>query len=307
VDSPIKIISPAMQAVWQKILTIKKTEIPILLTGESGVGKSLLARVIHQQSARAEYPFIALDTAVLPESLFESEVFGYERGAFTGATGRKPGILEQSHQGTLFLDEIGNLSLASQAKLLQVLQEKRFRRLGGQNFIELDFRLISATNQDLPTRISLKAFREDLYYRINGLTLQIPPLRQRREDIVLLAGHFLAQWNQRYQKQLAFSNAAWKLLQNYPWPGNIREMQSLIERLVITSPATTIQPEDFPLSFQQQALLQAPAQGEIMPLTEMEQAYILQVLKAVGGNKQAASRVLGISLNKLKRKLKVKL
>lgn len=288
-----------------KIQTFQNAEIPILLTGETGVGKSWLARMIHAQSHRAKQAFIVLDVAVFAETLVESELFGYERGAFTGALCRKVGILEQSQGGTLFLDEIGNLALASQTKLLQVLQEKQFRRIGGQDFIDLDFRLISATNQDLPARVSQQTFREDLYYRINGLTLQIPPLRQRRGELVTLAAHFLTVANQKYQKQLIFSKAAWTLLQDYPWPGNIRELESVIESLVIMTSGATIQADDFPLKLQQEALLEAPARGEIKALAEMERAYILQVLKAVGGHKREACQALGISLNTLKKRLKM--
>jgi DNA-binding NtrC family response regulator len=226
--------SPAMQSVSRQLQRVAATETTVLLLGESGTGKELFARAIHHVSHRRDQPFIALNCAAIPESLVENELFGHERGAFTGAGNRKVGKIELAQRGTLFLDEIGELPLASQAKLLRVLEERRFERVGGTQSIEVDVRIVVATNRDLAARIREKLFREDLYFRISAVPLTIPPLRDRGDDIDILADHFLEKFSRELGKPLlALSHDARRRLRDYSWPGNVRELQNALERAVI--------------------------------------------------------------------------
>jgi DNA-binding NtrC family response regulator len=226
--------SAALQTVSQQLQKVATTEATVLLLGESGTGKELFARAIHHVSNRREQPFVALNCAAIPESLVENELFGHERGAFTGAGNRKVGKIELAQRGTLFLDEIGELPLASQAKLLRVLEERRFERVGGTQSIEVDVRVVVATNRDLAARIREKLFREDLYFRISAVPLTIPPLRDRGDDIDILADHFLEKFSRELGKPpLTLSVAARRRLHDYSWPGNVRELQNALERAVI--------------------------------------------------------------------------
>ena len=288
----------------------------ILILGESGTGKGVLARAIHYASPRANMPLLELNCAALPENLMESELFGFEPGAFTDARRRKEGLLERAHSGTLFLDEIGNMAAAVQAKLLRVLEEGTFMRLGGTRTITIDVRLIAATNTELKEAVAKGQFREDLYYRLNVVPLLIPPLRERREDILPLALEMIQHFNQELHKSFTgFSPAAAELLQNYPWQGNIRELKNVIERTMILAPDgdidATFLPEEIceyhppaPAGTVESAY-DDPANGDgYVSLRQYEDDYIQRVLIATGNNKTHASRVLGIHPTSLLRRLK---
>ena len=251
--------SAAMQAVSQQLQKVAATEATVLLLGESGTGKELFARAIHHLSPRRDQPFIALNCAAIPESLLENELFGHERGAFTGAGNRKAGKIELAQRGTLFLDEIGELPLASQAKLLRVLEERRFERVGGTQSIDVDVRIVVATNRDLAARIREKLFREDLYFRVAAVPITIPPLRERGDDLFLLAAHFLEKFSREFGKPpLTLSTGARRRLRDYSWPGNVRELQNALERAAILSDHAEISAELLPS-------LAAPIQSSSVP------------------------------------------
>jgi two-component system response regulator AtoC len=286
----------------------------ILIQGESGTGKGVLARAIHYASPRAAQPMLELNCAALPDTLLESELFGYEPGAFTDARRRKEGLLERAHGGTLFLDEIGNMSASVQAKLLRVLEEGTFMRLGGTRLIKVNVRLIAATNMNLKEAVARGQFREDLYYRLNVVPLFIPPLRERREDIVPLALEMLQHFNRELNKKFTgFTPAAADLLQQYSWPGNIRELKNVIERTMILAPEGDIDAGYLPEEIREHPLEvknEAEA-GEIagnghrfVSLRQMEDDYIEQVLAATGHNKTQACRILGIHPTSLLRRQK---
>jgi len=287
----------------------------ILLQGESGTGKGVFARAIHYASPRASMPLLELNCAALPDTLLESELFGYEAGAFTDARRRKEGLLERAHGGTLFLDEIGNMSLSVQAKLLRVLEEGTFIRLGGTRVIKVDVRLIAATNLNLKEAVGSGQFREDLYYRLNVVPLFLAPLRERREDILPLALEMMQQFNLELKKKFTgLTPAAAELMRNYSWPGNIRELKNVIERTMILAPEGDIDagslPEEIRTSSRQVSEplpVPAPAPGNGQPLItlrELEASYIDQVLVATGNNKTQAAHILGIHPTSLLRRLK---
>src|SRR6476620_1762402 len=239
--------SEAMLAVFKLIETVAKTSSTILLTGESGTGKGLVAQAIHFHSLRREKPMVSLNCGALPETLLESELFGHMRGSFTGADTNKKGLLEVAEHGTIFLDEIGEMSAVMQVKLLRVLQERRFRRVGGLEELQADIRVIAATNQDLTRLVAEGRFREDLFYRINVIPIHLPPLRDRREDVPLLAEHFLAKYSGQMEKLVnTISRPAMDLLQKHEWPGNIRELENVIERAVALEGTPSVQPESLP-------------------------------------------------------------
>ncbi|HPW16551.1 MAG TPA: sigma-54 dependent transcriptional regulator, partial [Nitrospira sp.] len=240
--------SPAMQEIYAKIEQVADSRTTVLVTGESGTGKELVAKAIHYNSARRERPFVALNCAALPETLIESELFGHEKGSFTDATARRVGQFELAHTGTLFLDEIGDLSAATQAKLLRVLQEREFTRVGGVQSIKVDVRIVAATNKNLDEMVRKNQFREDLYYRINVIALYLPPLRERGEDIALLAKHFLAKRIEEEKRPpQEFTKGSLELISHYPWPGNVREMENIIEQAFIWSKGSdVITPEHLP-------------------------------------------------------------
>ena len=297
--------SPRMKEIWRLLTRVAPTDATVLLLGESGTGKELAARAIHRASPRSRRPFVAINCATLSETLLESELFGHERGAFTGAVERKTGKLEAADSGTLFLDEVGELPPPLQAKLLRVLQEREFERLGSTRTIQVDVRVIAATNRDLEKAIHEGGFRDDLYYRLNVISLTLPPLRDRREDVPLLASHFAATFSRKLGRQVAgFTPEARACLLRYPWPGNIRELANAIERAVVLGQEDLIQPEDLP-----EAVLEAaPAIGRKAPmakyhdaLNEWKKRLILTAIEQAGGNVTRAAETLGLHPNYLHR------
>jgi two-component system response regulator AtoC len=278
----------------------------ILIQGDSGTGKELVARGLHYESPRRDFPFMEVNCAAITETLFESEVFGHEKGAFTDAKAAKKGLMELADRGTLFLDEVSEMSPNSQAKFLRVLQERVFRRVGGTRDIRVDLRVITATNRPLETRVKEGLFREDLFYRLNVIPIHIPPLRERREDVIPLARHFLTESNVRSHKSIkGFTPETERLMLTYPWPGNVRELRNLIERLVILGASDHIEPQHLPLQFAAQAVELPRQEGpqEFRTLAEVERAYINQVMQRVEANKSKAAKLLGISRQTLRKKL----
>lgn len=296
---------PKMQEVIDLIKLVAPTDSTVLLTGESGTGKEMAAMEIHRLSKRAEQPFIAVNCAALAENLLESELFGYEKGAFTGASARKTGFFEMAHQGTLFLDEIGEISPVVQVKLLRVLQERNFTRVGGTSLVSVDVRVIAATNRNLPAAVAAQSFREDLYYRLNVFPVHIPPLRERREDIPVLAAHFIEKYAGKMNKSIAgMSSEAKQILRDYDWPGNARELSNVIERAVILSPAEgKIMPVH--LGITPGAGLAGDMAGEQKDvLRNVEREAIIRALNLHNGNRKMTAGHLGISLRSLYYKLK---
>jgi DNA-binding NtrC family response regulator len=294
-----------MLIVFEWIRTAAKSDISVLILGPTGSGKEVVARMIHELSRRSVAKFQAVNCAALPDTLFESEIFGYEKGAFTGAHDRKPGRLELANEGTLFLDEIGDMSLIAQAKLLRVLEERRFERLGGHKSISVDFRLISATNRPLEQFVRDTRFREDLYYRVNAFAIRLPSLRERQVDIPVLAQRFLARYCAAQGLPLdskGFSKEALETLCAYHWPGNIRELESTVSRAALSAPGRSIRPSD--IEFLHATTAVAPVTGDRLPsLAEAERTHIVRVLEATDWNKKEAARVLDISRGTLYRKI----
>jgi transcriptional regulator with PAS, ATPase and Fis domain len=294
-----------MLVVFEWIRTAAKSDISVLILGPTGSGKEVVARMIHELSRRGTQKFQAVNTAALPDTLFESEIFGYEKGAFTGAYDRKPGRLEMADNGTLFLDEIGDMSLVAQAKLLRVLEERRFERLGGNTPIDVDFRLISATNRPLDQFVRDERFREDLYYRVNAFAIRLPSLRERASDIPLLAQRFLGRYcaaNDLPPDGKTFSREAVDLFMRYHWPGNIRELESTVSRAALSSPGRVIRPVD--VDFLHAGDGPGDMSLERLPtLAETERAHIARVLESVNWNKKRAASVLDISRGTLYRKI----
>ena len=298
--------SPAFRRMLTLVEQIADSSATILIQGESGAGKELVARAIHERSGRRTGPFVAVNCAALPETLLESELFGYEKGAFTGAAGRKEGRFELAHGGTLFLDEVADLSLVTQPKILRVLQEGEFERLGGTRTLQVDVRLVAATNQDLPEMVKEKRFREDLYYRLNVITVRVPPLRERHEDIRVLAQHYLRVYAAKNGRKLeGFSNEALERLESYAWPGNVRELENLIERTVLLARKDRLDAEDLP---EEVAGVKRPPRDAILelvgtPLDEIERRLLDETLRITGGNKTQAAKLLGIDVRTVARKL----
>src|SRR6185437_10997586 len=294
-----------MLVIFEWIRTAAKSDISVLILGPTGSGKELVARMIHELSRRGTHRFQAVNCAALPDMLFESEIFGYEKGAFTGAHDRKPGRLELANNGTLFLDEIGDMSLMAQAKLLRVLEERRFERLGGNTSIEVNFRLISATNRPLDQFVRDTRFREDLYYRVNAFSIRLPSLRERSSDIPVLAQRFLARYcaaNGLALDGKSFAREAADLLMQYHWPGNIRELESTVSRAALSSPGRVIRPQD--IEFLHAAETPVESNRERLPsLADAERAHIARVLESVNWNKKQAAAVLEISRGTLYRKI----
>jgi DNA-binding NtrC family response regulator len=281
----------------------------VLILGESGTGKELVARGLHYNGPRREYPLVELNCAGITETLFESELFGHERGAFTDAKTGKKGLVEVAHKGTLFLDEIGEMSLPLQAKFLRFLEQRRFRRVGGTQDISVDVRVVAATNRDLLTSVRDGTFRKDLYYRLNLIFIPLPPLRERREDIQPLARHFLEHANQMFKKSIqGFTPEADRLLTAYAWPGNVRELRNVVERIAILESDDMIGPQHLPPEIAGERMTQPAGTfniGALFPksLTEVERAYIEAVLERVGGNKTKAAEILGVSRQTLRTKV----
>jgi DNA-binding NtrC family response regulator len=294
-----------MLIVFEWIRTAAKSDISVLILGPTGSGKEVVARMIHELSPRATSRFQAVNCAALPDTLFESEIFGYEKGAFTGAQDRKPGRLELANHGTLFLDEIGDMSLIAQAKFLRVLEERRFERLGGQKSISVDFRLICATNRPLDQFVRDGRFREDLYYRVNAFAIRLPSLKERRVDIPVLAQRFLARYCAAQglpTEAKLFTREALDALVAYPWPGNIRELESTVSRAALSAPGRSIRAQD--VEFLNSTAFALDAEPDRLPsLADAERAHIARVLDAVQWNKKEAARVLEISRGTLYRKI----
>jgi DNA-binding NtrC family response regulator len=293
--------SPRMQQVVEVIKVVAKSNATVLITGETGTGKELVARAIHSQSYRKDKPFVAVSCAALPESLLESELFGHEKGSFTGAHAQKKGKFEIANRGTLFLDEIGEMSANIQVHLLRVLEEKEFNRVGGNEPIKVDVRVISATNRDMKQAVANGQFREDLYYRLNVVNIELPPLRERTEDIPLLARHFLKKFSVENKKEVTdFSPEVTDFLLKYEWPGNVRELENAIERAVILAKDSNIEVADLP----KENLLLARSAPPGKDLEEVEKNHILNILKETGGNHSEAARILGISRMTLYNKIR---
>ncbi|WP_447977145.1 sigma-54-dependent transcriptional regulator [Candidatus Nitrospira bockiana] len=300
--------SPAMREIYAKIAQVADTRTTVLITGESGTGKELVARALHFNSARKDKPFIAINCAALPETLIESELFGHEKGAFTDAQSRRMGQFELAHEGSLFLDEIGDLSLPTQAKLLRVLQEREFTRIGGTQALKVDVRIMAATNKNLEELLRRKAFREDLYYRINVVSLYLPPLRERREDIPALAKHFLAQRLQEEKRPLQeFAKETLEVLAKYHWPGNVRELENVVEQAIVWSGGQTIAPEHLPSTLRtdihSDILRSETLSGRLSlekAVMEFEREIILDALRKTDYVQTHASALLGISRRMLK-------
>jgi len=293
--------SPGMQQVIEVIKVVAKSNATVLITGETGTGKELVAQAIHSQSYRRGKPFIAVSCAALPESLLESELFGHEKGSFTGAYAQKKGKFEVANGGTLFLDEIGEMSANIQVHLLRVLEEKEFTRVGGNEPIKVDVRVISATNRDVKQAVAKGQFREDLYYRLNVVNIELPPLRERTEDIPLLAQHFLKKFSVENQKEITdFSPDATEFLLKYEWPGNVRELENAIERAVILTKNSCIEIADL----SPQDLVPAGSTSLEKNLKQVEKNHIQEVLAETGGNYTEAARILGISRMTLYNKAK---
>lgn len=290
--------SAAIKKVLSLAANVAQSDTTVLIYGESGTGKELIAQAIHQMSPRRLCPFIPVSCGALPETLLESELFGHEKGSFTGAQQRHKGVFEMADGGSLFLDEIGNISLNTQMHLLRVIETKKFTRLGGEKQISADFRVICATNKNLQSAVEEGTFREDLYYRINVFTITIPPLRERREDLPLLSNYFLKKYSHNLKKNITeFSRRAMDRLVRYSWPGNIRELENAIERAVVVGSPPSIDIKDLPVG------LEDGTRPTIESLDEMEKNQIILILKRTGGNIAKAAKILGINRSTLYNKI----
>jgi two-component system nitrogen regulation response regulator GlnG len=324
---------PAMQAVCKQIGRVASQDVNVLILGESGTGKELVARAIYQHSPRRSFPFLAINCAAIPESLLESELFGHERGAFTGADRRRIGKFEQCNGGTLFLDEIGDMSPKSQAKVLRLLQESHFERVGGTETISVNVRIIAATNQDLNALIERQQFRKDLYYRLRGVTLELPPLRERRDDIPELAHYFLFRYNRQFGTPVqSIAEETMELLQRYAWPGNVRQLQSVIRESLLVASGLTLLPESLPQEVRSntdaepetldqpgpqpdmdwenlfQFVESSMSRGEVdvyrRAREQFDRMLILRAMRVAGGNQNRAAEILGLSRVTLRARLR---
>jgi len=316
--------SKAVQGVYKTVGKVAAKDVTVLLLGESGTGKELIARLIHSNSPRAEGPFVAVNSAAVPKDLMESELFGFEKGSFTGATEGKPGKFELADGGTLFLDEVGDTPIDLQARLLRVLQDQEFYRVGGKAPIRVDVRIIAATNHDLDKAVAEKKFREDLLYRLNGMTITIPPLRERRGDAALLTEYFLDRFNTEFGLNgKTISHKAAEALEAYSWPGNVRELENILRRAVLLTPGLVINPEDLnlPQARHKKESIEEIITARLRPIIEksdhgtrqelydfimpfMERPLIKLVLEKTKGNQVQAAEVLGINRNTLRKKIK---
>lgn len=298
--------SPALQAALDRAArVIPRPTVTVLITGETGTGKELLARAIHYNGPRREAPFVDVNCAAIPENLLESELFGHEKGAFTGAVGAKPGLMELAHGGTLFLDEIGHLALSLQGKILRALEERMLRRVGGTRAIPFDVRLVAATHVDLLAAVRRGEFREDLYYRLNVVPIELPALRARNDDVLIIARHFLERFCREYEQPLlSLSPAATRVLRERQWAGNVRELRNVIERAVLLAPGPVLEPADVA----EPSIAPQQSNGELRfpaTLLELNRAAVARMLEICRGNKTEAARRLGISRPRLHRLLNV--
>jgi len=299
--------SPAMVAVYRQIATVAPSTATVLILGPSGAGKELAARAVHFHGPRAQQPFVAVNCAAIPENLLESELFGHEKGAFTGAIARKIGRFERASGGTLFLDEIADMSLVLQSKILRAVQEREIERVGGTESIAVDVRLIAATNRDLVQEIAAGRFREDLYYRIAVVTIRLPPLSERGDDLLLLTSHFLREFGRAYGKDIrCISGRALRLLQEHRWMGNVRELRNVMERAVLVVDGEVLRADHLPEEWRTEAspVTGSPDAGVLPPLADVEARHIARVLAHVNGHVGEAARILGIHRNTLARKIR---
>ncbi len=297
-------VSPVMKQLYSMVHKVAPVDCNVLLQGASGTGKAVVARAIHQLSPRKDSPFVSFNCGGFTEELISSELFGYEKGAFTGATATKIGLLESGSGGSVFLDEVGEMPLSMQVKLLHVLQDKCILRVGGVRCIDLNIRLIAATNRDLKNEVAQGNFREDLFYRLNVVTIQLPTLSERREDIPLLVNHFLEKFSLAFRKHIAgIQPQALQILGNYTFPGNVRELENIIERAVALTDCEVIRPQDLPQDLQQLEFDSIEGEG-LLPLQEMEKRYIAKVLERTGYNKVLTAQILDIPRTTLWRRLK---
>jgi DNA-binding NtrC family response regulator len=300
--------SPRMQGVYQMIETVAAVQSTILITGESGTGKELVARAVHNLSPRNDKPFVSINCGAFTETLLESELFGYVRGAFTGATANRKGLFEAADRGTIFLDEIGEMSPAMQVKLLRVLQERKVRPVGGHEELSIDARVIAATNRDLPAMVKAGTFREDLFYRVSVIPIELPPLREKREDIPELVTHFAEKYCAQAGRSLGVSERAMALLERYSWPGNVRELEHTIERAVALERTDQIQPERLPEQITNYnparvaGALDLPDEGLNLTahLEQLEKTYLLEALRRMGGNQTRAAELLQLPVRSLR-------
>ncbi len=295
--------SSEMKLIYETIQSIKDSSCSVLVSGETGTGKELIARELHYSSNRSHQPFVAVNCAAIPHDLIEAELFGHEKGAFTGALQRRVGRIEAASGGTLFLDEIGELDTSVQSKLLRVLQEREFSRLGDNLAIEVDFRLIASTNRDLRQEIKLGHFREDLFYRLNVVCIKIPPLRDRKADVSLLARAFINEFCEREEKIVSLTNEAIKTLQNYAWPGNVRELKNVVEGMVVMAKSRKVKSEDLPEHVRVSS--GPPRLADVtQTLKELEAATVRKALLQCNGNKTQAAKLLGVSRKTLYQRIK---
>lgn len=297
--------SPRIREIFQLLEMVAPSEATVLLLGETGTGKELVAQAIHRNSSRAAGPFVAVNCAALPETLLESELFGHERGAFTGAANRKDGRFVLAHHGTLFLDEVGEFSLPIQAKILRVLQAREFEPLGSTRTVKVDVRIITATNRDLERMVREGRFREDLYYRLNVFPVVLPPLRERQEDLPELAEFFLKRFSEKNRREgFSLAPEVLQAMRRYPWPGNIRELENVMERAVILCRGRAITLENLPPAFQQEGEWLEAGEEQEPELPELERQLISRTLERVAGQRQQAAEILGISLDELNLKIR---
>ncbi len=313
-DTQIIGTHPLIQKLHHLIQKVAKTEATVLVTGESGTGKELVARKVHEQSNRADQPFVAVNCGTIPGDLLESEMFGHQKGSFTGAIGHRPGMFQLAHGGTMFLDEIGEMNPMMQVKLLRVLQDREIRPVGADMPFKVDVRVIAATNKDLTAEVEARRFREDLFYRLQVIPIALPSLRERRSDIPILIEHFLGIHNDKRPYAISISEEAMVLLWEYDWPGNVRELENTIERLVVLSDAPVVRPDHLPSnirSFLSEKKIPRPKLSEEgmdlnTAVEEFENRIIDEALRRTKGNKQAAARLLGLKRTTLVAKLRRK-
>jgi DNA-binding NtrC family response regulator len=301
--------TPKMVEIYKKVAKIARTDSPVLVVGDSGSGKELVARAVHSHSLRAAAPFLVVNCGALPETLLESELYGHERGSFTGATGARKGLLESASGGTVFLDEITETSLSFQVKLLRVIQEREIRRVGSNETVQVDIRLIAATNRDLREMVRMNRFREDLFHRLNVFTIALPPLRDRTQDIPLLASYFIKIFTEKHGKVVRLAADAVEAMKRYSWPGNVRELKNMLERAITFNDTGVIQADELDFGETEDDTAFGPADAghsgtANSSLDQMEKDHIIKVLKETGGNKKRAAQILGIERRTLYNKAK---